>query len=293
MGNMKSIIILTLIALGSLLSAQENTYYYGVNGKIVEEQDKPIYQRKVWKTMGGYKMKLYVSAPEGWKWLRTEKTGVKKDGKLNIRYRHETFFPRVYKRYVEEIGMNRYYFRDEKGKDTLRMGTASSLVPLHLESMVTEFYKGGQLKSKSLYKNNELQSNDNWNKDGSEYISNVFYSTHKMPVYLNGQNALWEFILQTMKEKEFPLHEVEDEIIVGGVVMENGQLEGIRILKGRVESVNAFFTEAFKELPGRWQPAELHGEVVRCFITIPINLINDAPVLQTFELAGPQIFWSE
>ena len=289
---MKILIANLILAFCTLVSAQDNIYYYGVNGRITDEGGSPIYQHKVWLTPSGYKTKVYVTSSEGWKKIHTERTGVKKDGQLNIRFRHNTFFPHVYKRYTKEIGVSQYYFRDEKGKDTLRMGSASSLVPLHLHSVVTEYYKGGGLKSKAIYHHNELQSNENWNEDGTEYINNYYYSADQMPIYLNGHMAMWDYVLQRMKEEAFPLHEVEDEIIVGGVVMENGRLEGVRILKGKVKSVNAFFTDVFSNLPGKWQPAELNGEVVRCFIRIPINLIDNTPTLQNVELTSDgQIFW--
>ncbi len=79
---MKTLLISLFILTGSLLAAQDNTYYYGINGKIVEQEDNPIYQQKVWNTMTGYRQKVYLISKDGWKWIRTEKTGVKKNGQL-------------------------------------------------------------------------------------------------------------------------------------------------------------------------------------------------------------------
>ena len=96
-----------------------------------------------------------------------------------------------------------------------------------------------------------------------------------------------------MAEKEFPLNEVEDELLIGCVIMENGELDGVRILKGKVPSVNQFFIETMEALPGEWEPAILDGKKVRYFITMPVSLKNDTPLLQNVELTpGGQIFWN-
>lgn len=292
---MKRTVLITIItSMTALIWGQDHIYNYGVNGKILEDEKDAIIQKRVWHSGNRNREKVYVSTPEGWMWIRTENSRMKKSGQLNIRYRHETFFPKTLKRITRQTEPGLYYFRDEKGKKVLRVGTASSLVPLHLESKITENHPNGEIKSESYFNNNELVNNMNWNEDGSEYVHNIFYSADQPPLYAPGQKFLQNYIVAQMAEKRLPVNEIQDEVLIGGVVLENGELTGIRILKGRVKSVNDFFTETFESLPGKWEPAVLDGKAVRYFITFPVNFYNEIPMLQHVELTpGGQMFWHD
>lgn len=287
------VLVISLLA-GTCLFGQDTTYYYGVNGRIVHSQEDAVLRKQLWSGSRRYKIKFYSRRGEEWILYRTEKAGIKKDGHHNIRYWQGTFFPKTYRRYTEQTGPGLYYFRDEKSTVVRRSGNASSLVPLHLEGKLTENYKAGELKSVSFYNNNVLLSNNNWRPDGSEYISNLFYSVDRQPQFGPGQNYLQKYLLGQIVEKEIPVTEIQDEILIGAVILASGELTGVVILKGRVQSLNEFFVETFSRLPGNWKPAVLDGKAVNYFITFPMNFINDIPSLQSVELTpGGQLFWSD
>lgn len=289
-------LLLTLICLSvSLLSqGQEySTYYYGANGKIINDSAKAlVYNNVKLHNNGGATVKTFRRTTEGWIDTRVEKIGKKKKGTRKIRFKEGTFFPRFYKREMKQISPNSYSFTDYKGSITLKKGYSSTEFPLHYNGLVTRYYKDGIAASESDYMNNYLISNRNWNQDGSLYIDNIHYSADKAPKHPFGEAFIQSFITTRMAEKEFPLNEVEDELILGCVIMETGELDGVRILKGKVASVNQFFIETMEALPGQWEPAILDGKKVRYFITMPISLKNDTPLLQNFEMTpGGQIFW--
>lgn len=289
------LLILSLMLFPALASSQDqNTYYYGVNGEIVAGIDNALTYKTVnVSSAGRATVRTYRKTRDGWMDTRIEKIGKERDGVSLVRYREGTLFPRTFKREMKQVNPNAYAFRDYKGKRIIKKGNSRTRVPLHYDGMLTQYYQDGTLASESRYENNYLLSNTNWYPDGSPYINNIHYSTDKPPLHPYGDAFIQNFITQQMVEKAFPLNEVHDEILVGCVIMESGQLEGVRILKGKVESVNNFFIETFEALPGTWEPALLDGKPVRYFITMPIALINDVPSLQNLELTpGGQLFWN-
>jgi hypothetical protein len=289
------IILLSLLLIPLLASSQdENTYYYGVNGEIVDQMDNAlVYKTVKLSSSGKATVKTFRKTRDGWIDTRIEKIGKGKNGISLVRYKEGTLFPRTFRREMKQISPDSYAFRDFKGKRTLQKGNSLTRAPLHYHGTCIQYYKDGTVASESRYENNYLISNKNWNPDGSPYIDNIHYSAHKPPIHPYGEAFIQNFITQQMVEKAFPLNEVHDELLVGFVIRETGALDGVRILKGKVESVNNFFIEIFQALPGEWEPALLDGKPVRYFITMPIALINDVPSLQNLELTpGGQVFWN-
>ncbi len=293
---MKSLLlILFCISITLLTWSQEySTYYYGANGEIIDSTSKVlVYNGIKLNKNGSATVKTYRKTSTGWMDTRIERIGKEKKGIRTIRYREGTFFARFYKREMKQINPNSYSFKDYKGSRTLKKGYSSTQIPLHYDGVVTRYYTDGIAASESDYQNNYLISNRNWNQDGSSYINNIHYSADKAPVHPFGESFIQSFITTQMTEKEFPLNEVEDELLIGFVIMETGELEGVRILKGKVASVNQFFIETMEALPGLWEPARLDGKKVRYFITMPVSLKNDTPLLQDVEYTkGGQLFWN-
>lgn len=194
---------------------------------------------------------------------------------------------------MKKLHEDLYYFEEMKSGKITREGFSKSTTPLHLDGKITEYYPNGEVKSESIYSDNRLISNMNFYPDGTEYIHNIFYSVDQPPRYLYGLSAFKNFVMGRIAEVELPIHEINDKVVIGAVVMENGELAGIRVLEGKIPSVNSFFAETMKSLPGKWEPARLNGEVVRCFIEIPFNLSNELSTMQYLEFSkdGQQLFW--
>ncbi len=294
---MKKSGILLLFFLISIWSSGQNiqTYYYGVNGRLTETEDEALmYQEVRRKNSNKASVKIYSRGRDGWIMTRSEHYGRSREGIRIVRYNEGTFFPRFYRREIKKTEPGYLFFTDRKGARTLRKGSSLTEIPLTLDGTVTVYYRDEKVASESEYSNNRLLSNSNWNHDGTPYIHNIFYSVSKPPAHPYGDTFIQNFITARMAEEKFPLHEVEDELLLGCVILENGELTGVRVLKGKVESVNQFFTSTLEKLPGKWNPAILEGDTVRYFITMPISLMNNAPLLQSVELTkGGQIFWND
>lgn len=283
-----------LISLSSLCQ-EIDTVFYGINGKIVGSMDKAL-QYKIVKVKenGKTKISTYKKGMEGWVHFRVEKAGKSKDNIQLVWYREDKLFSKNFRRELRQVFPDSYYFREFKGDRLLRTGNARDPNLLYLDGEVTVFYSNGLTASISQYDRNILLSNQNWNPDSTAYINNFFYSADKPPIHPYGDAYINKFMLNRIAEEEFPVHEINDDILIGCVIMETGELKGVRILKGRVPSVNDFFRQTLELLPGTWEPAELDGRKVRYFITMPITLNNDVPTLKYLELTpGGQLFWNQ
>lgn len=289
-----TLVLFLLFAMTSM-SAQEGTYYYGANGRIVDRMNDARMMKSVKKIPGKrYRIVTKVKHGDEWRFQRSESITVRNDSLHIVRYNEQTFFPRKFRRAIKAVDEHSYLINEFNRSGTLRTANCTKLIPLHLDGRSTEYYRSGNKKSESIYVNNMLQSNYNWNQDGSEYFQNIFYSADVPPKYIYGNQAFQNYMIDRMAKARLPIDNIQDELIIGAVVMETGELSGVKIVKGRVPSVNQFFIESIESLPGKWKPAVLNGEKVRYFIQIPINFKNNLPEIQNVELTkGGQLFWND
>ena len=150
-----------------------------------------------------------------------------------------------------------------------RKGLTTARLPLTFEGEVIEYYKNETVKSKSIYKNNQLVSNENWLENGEKYIDNIFYSVDIPPSYdIETDNMLAHV---SSKFSQHTLIDIAGTILIGFVIMENGDLAGARIVDGIQPDLDKIAVEAVQSFPGKWKPAVLNNENVRFFCTMPIN----------------------
>jgi hypothetical protein len=287
----RTIVFIFLMVASASLYAGDSVYYYGVNGKPVTEPGQAIYQKELKRVSAKrYRVRTGARSDEGFRHTRTERIRLREDGTLVIRYRESGLFSRKFLMHTEKTDSGMYRFSEERSGEIIRTGYSSSLVPVHLEGEIVEFYPGGQIKSESLYSNNMLVSNKNYNPDGTEYIHNIFYSTDQHPMYKYGAESFRNFVMARLEKTGIP--DIQDNVIIGAVVMETGELEGVKILEGHVSSVNHFFKETVELLPGKWEPAVLNGEKVRSFIQIPFRLNNNQAEIRYLHMSKDgQLFY--
>jgi hypothetical protein len=164
-------------------------------------------------------------------------------------------------------------FRDAVKDQMVRSGFAKSIVPLLVHGQVIEYYSDGKKKSVSEYENNELVSNMNWSKNGDEYVDDIFYSVDVEPTFSRGAKVLQDHILKAYKDGGIDITTISGSIVVGFVVMENGTIDGVKILKGLGPNINDITRESFNTLLGSWTPAKLNNQKVRYFQVFPINFM--------------------
>lgn len=287
------LVLLVFMFLSPRLKGQE-TYYYGVNGKPLESEEGAILRKEVTKKSDRkYVVRTSQQTGEEWKSTLKEKITEQGDGELVIRQSGNRKMPRTFYRKMEKTGINLYRFSESTLNQDIRKGTSSSFLPLHLEGNVTDYYRYGELKSNSIYRDNQLISNANWLADGSRYIDSVFYSVDREPEYQNGDKYFKNYILQKLSDSGMDLSQVEDVVVISWVVMETGELEGIMATRGRSQQLNQILVNTIAEMPGTWQAAILNGAAVRYYMSFPLNFMQNEANFQELDFSSGTLHYNK
>lgn len=289
----KLLTILLIIYAQSLMHGQAQVYYYGPNSILLEQMENSRTYKEVKEKNGNkYVIKTFDKAGLQWERILKERISLQKNGDLKIRYKANNFFSKKMLRTMEKVGPDLYHFEEKRAENTVRTGMSSRFLPLHLEGSLTEFHPNGKVKSISEFSDNQLISNKNWQSDGSKYIDSIFYSTDKGPEYKNGEAVFKQFLLKKLADSKIDLSLIEDEVVIGWVVMETGDIDGVIALQGKSGELNRFLVETIKEIPGKWEPAMLNGSRVRYFMSIPLNFRQSNIRFQDVELSSGMLHYT-
>jgi hypothetical protein len=268
---MKAIfLILAWIVTMNITVSGQSVTFYGVNNKPLTDEENAVAKIQI-NTSGNSRIELetFLKWRTEWKNLLIEKIKIKSENEYLIRkFEHGRQTDKYVRIYSPEPG-GTFGFVEMDNDEVKRRGTTTSRLPLNLEGEMTEFYKNGTIKSRSIYKDNQLISNENWLENGEKYIDNIFYSVDISPSYdIENDNLL---VHVSSKFSQHKLIDIAGTIIVGFVIMENGDLAGTRIVEGLQPDLDQIALDAVRSFPGKWKPAVLNNENVRFFCTMPIN----------------------
>jgi len=289
---MKLLPFILFIIMPSVLWGQTDTVLYiGVNGKH-GAANNPVFKKEI-KYRSEKRVIVRTSRRQNDEWVRafTERIKIEKPFVHVITIRGKAFSREKITRVFEPYNDSLLNFTDWQNSQIKRTGSTLAKIPLRLHGEIIEYYQNGNKKSVSVYERNELVSNKNWKPDGSEYISNVFYTADREPRFLPGMPYLHDHILKTFEATQIDIAELEGRIVVGFVVMKNGEINGIRIEEGMTPELNNIALQAFHILPGQWVPAQLNGQPVRYYQLFPINFIYRYFDFDYLELKGSMLYW--
>lgn len=273
---------------------QEGIYYYGPNTRPVEKKEEAVRLKEVQKrSENTFIIKTLWKVETEWKKVSREKIRIQPDGDQVIFYRENSFFPEKILREMEKPRPEEYLFREYIRETLVRTGTSSTTLPLHLEGTVTEYHPNGKIKTIAEYNNNQLVSNKNWLPDGSPYIDSVFYSVDQEPEYRRGDGFFNNFLLKKLHSSGIDLTQIEDRLVIGWVVMETGEIDGVIALEGKIRQLNNYLVKTIEDLPGDWEPARLNGSPVRYFMSIPLNFTQRDASFQELELSSGMLHYDK
>lgn len=288
----KKIVFMLLIIILPLVSLpkSDTTMYFGINGKIENIEQQKIKKEIRFRSGKNVRVKTYKFVDENWVSVYTEKITIKNDSLFEISVRGNDFSGLV-TRVFDNQDNGTYRFTDWQDNKKKRVGYTISKIPLIFHGEVTEYYSNGNIKSVSEYENNEMVSNKNWLENGEKYIDNIFYSVDMEPRYYPGMTVMHSHVLETFKNSNLDLTNLDGRIVVGFVVLENGMIDGVRIENGFGWQLNTVAVRAFKTLPGTWQPAKLDGKDVRYYQLFPINFIHYDYDFDSLDFKGGMLYW--
>ena len=276
--------LLSLIVISTTVFAQHKSeLFIGINGKLCT-LEHAIYIQKI-KSKSAKTSNVQTLKLKDNQWERFYLENYKKvnDSTYQIKANSEEFTGTIYRTFKLQADKT-YKFKDTVKGLLRREGIAQSVMPLLLHGNVTEYYQSGNKKSISVYTNNELVSNENWNDDGTKYIDNTFYSTDVEPTFVPGAKVMNQYLIKGFKDAGIDIASISGTLVIAFVIMEDGKMEGLKIVKGLGSSVNTVAYESFLNLKGEWKPARLNNMNVRYFLAFPINFINKQQSLEFAEL---------
>ena len=260
---------------------KESIVYIGTNGKLTTIDQAIFMQKTLRKSSKITTVQTYQLSDAKWVKLYTEKYKTLNDSTYQINGNRENYKGTTFRTFTKQADGS-IKFRDVAKDQLVRSGFAKSVVPLLVHGQVTEYYLGGNKKSVSEYNENELISNENWKENGDKYIGNIFYSVDSDPKFNPGIKVMHQHILKGFKDAGVDIANISGSLILGFVVMENGTIDGIKIIKGLGPNINSVAYESFASLQGSWTPAKLNDKTVHYFQIFPINFIYKQ---QSFEFA--------
>ena len=280
------VLLLSFVLISVSSYAQnESVVYIGTNGKITDQKHALFTLKIRNKSSKTTVVQTFKLKNAEWERFHTEQYKKLNDSTYQIRANGTDFNGTIIRTFYKKSDQH-YLFREIIKGNTVRSGEATSIVPLLLDGKVKEYYSGGNQKSVSEYRNNELVSNQNWLENGDKYIDNIFYSVDNDPTFEPGMKVLHQHILKGFKDAGIDISSISGSLIVGFVVMENGTVDGVRILKGLGPNINTVAYESLKSLKGDWKSAKLNNQTVRYFQVFPINFIYKQYQFEFAELRG-------
>jgi len=276
--------LLSLIVISTTVFAQHKSeLFIGTNGKLCT-LEHAIYIQKI-KSKSAKTSNVQTLKLKDNQWERFYLENYKKvnDSTYQIKANSEEFTGTIYRTFKLQADKT-YKFKDTVKGLLRREGIAQSVMPLLLHGNVTEYYQSGNKKSISVYTNNELVSNENWNDDETKYIDNIFYSTDVEPTFVPGVKVMNQYLIKGFKDAGIDITSISGTMVIAFVIMEDGKMEGLKIVKGLGSSVNTVAYESFLNLKGEWKPAKLKNTNVRYYLAFPINFINKQQSLEFAEL---------
>lgn len=250
-------------------------YYYGVNNRPLEDPDTALTRKEVVRK-SDRRLVIRTSRKAGENWVQVTREKIKATGPHEwlVQFRADQLFSRKFYREYSVSEPGTFLFKEYTLQNTIRNGQTSTEFPLHLEGKLTEYYPNGKVKSISEFKDNQLVWNQNWLEDGSHYIDSVFYSADKEPEFQQGNDFFRSYLMQQLSNSGWDLSQIQDQVVIGWVIMETGEMKGVVALEGKSSQLNQYLVNTIAEMPGKWQPAELNGSPVRYFMSIPLNFIS-------------------
>ncbi len=287
---MKKLIFVLIMLLSFTGFGQNDTvYFFGVNGKIITPPKKDVMKKVDYKGNRKIKVSTYKAAENEWQLIYTERITIVNDSVFEIRMKGDEFSGRVTR--IFENNPEGFIFTDWMDKTVKRKGFTKQKIPLIFDGTVTENYNSGKVKSISEYKNNELISNRNWLPDGTELVSNIFYSVDNEPLFEPGMGFIHQQIRQAIKNANFDLLTVEGKMVVGLIITKEGKIGGVQIVKGISQVLNGILVDAFAKIEGAWVPAKLNGQDVNYFQMIPLNFIYNKYNFDYLEMDRGIMYW--
>lgn len=254
-------------------SQKKTEFYFAGNNKPATPENAIRYEVVIEKKAKSFFRHYFIKKDNVWeKTSRRERITVLKDSSLKIIENSKVSEPLKYIRKYKKTEKG-YYFKEYYKNGKLKMeGFTTSFFPLHLEGDVKTFYRSGKVESMSSYKDNQMQSNIVWTKNGKLYGENIFGSPDVLAEFPGGEKALSRYVNKNVR---YPIIAQENGItgtvLVHFIVTEEGKMCKIHIESCGCIELDREAYRVVASMKAKWKPAILDGKKVKVAFTMPVN----------------------
>jgi TonB family protein len=273
---MKTIFVLLLLTFTTLTAfcEKDTIFYYTKLGKVTDAKSNPQSYDQVKKmTDSVFYLEHYNKKADKWVHDVDDKKLIMKNDSTYLYFGKVTAKTDTIYRHVKRLKSG-YIIKDYQDKILIETGFSKMIVPLIKEGKWTNYYfSTAMIKSEEEYKDNQMTGNKRWNESYMEDIADVFPRAEVDPEFQGGAKKLTAFMAKNIKYPGKSDRQGElGTVTVQFIVMEDGTINGVEILKSVTKSLDAESIRIIKAMPA-WTPGTIDGKKVRVLMHIPIQFI--------------------
>ena len=103
-------------------------------------------------------------------------------------------------------------------------------------------------------------------------VCHVYTALDVKPQYPGGEVALMQYIASAIQYPTMAINaNVQGRVVVQFIVEKDGSIGEVKVVRGQHPALDAEAVRAVKNIPEKFIPGTVNGEVVRCFFALPIN----------------------
>jgi TonB family protein len=266
--------IIFLLNFSLVWGQKDTTIYYTKTYRTTTSIDEAFFYDDVKvKSPSEYEIVNYYRLQGEWK----------ESGRENIRKLSPTAIEITTTRNQKEVRIRRsikpvengYYITDAQGSLILEEGTSSMVFPLIREGVWKKYNEiTGNILTEGIYENNQMKSNKFW-IDDTNYIEDVFYYVDKVAEFKGGLEAFSRKVADKVTYRQTPMENgVTGRVIVGFVVMKDGSIDGISLLRKVRPALDKEALRAVRSINAKWTPGEINHEKVNMAFSISVNFMQ-------------------
>lgn len=268
---MRKYFVLFIFIIPLNLSGQKDTIiYFSASGRSIDSEINAVFFEKITKES----KKNYLSTTfsrQGEKWVRMYETKIKKETDSSLTLSSKSLINQKTKRFYHKTD-NGYLIKDYIGSVLVQEGFSKLIFPVIKFGQWRGYdLSTGKLKTKESYSENQLITNKYWIND-KEFINDVFYMADKVAEFEGGDTALLNFISGHTRYPKYAFKKkITGIVIVRLIVMKDGTIKGIDLLKKANKFLDVEALRVVKSIPNKWNPAEIENKKVNILIFLPID----------------------
>ena len=266
-----ALLLLTFTTL-SAFSQKDSIYYYTKLGRIINSQTEAKRYDKVKNVIDTVIfLEKYINNRGQWLHEEDDKK-LKRIDKYNFVIFSKVTSPTdtIYRK-VTKVDPG-YIVKDYQNNYLISIGYSRMIIPLIKEGTWRNYYTTTHtLKSEEEYKDNQMISNKRWKENGQEDISDVFTTSETDAFFPGGHDRLEQFLSNNIKYPKKSRRKGEEGTVTAQfVVMEDGTINGIEIIKGVSPLLDEESLRVLQSMPS-WRPGITNNQTVRIALQVPIQ----------------------